>query len=50
MKDDFLDCSSLLECLAGALKPAGRRWMAGMGKSMANYLGRSEWAIGEKGE
>lgn len=49
-KDNFLDHPSLLEHLSGALKPASRRWMAGMGKSVAlNYLGRSEWARGERG-
>lgn len=50
MKDGFLDCPTLLEHFAGALKPASRWWMAGMANSMAlNYLGRSEWARGERG-
>lgn len=49
-KDNFLDHPSLLKHLAGALNPASRRWMAGMGKSMAlNYLGKSEWAREERG-
>lgn len=49
-EDNFLDHPSLLEHLASALKPAGRRWMADMGKPMAlNYLGRSKWARGERG-